>query len=92
MIFALLMALLFADAARLAEDAWKRGDYQAANDYFRSAVAQQPKSAALKVRWGRLYLDRFQPADAEALFTEALEIDPKNAEAVLGLALVASSR
>jgi tetratricopeptide (TPR) repeat protein len=90
MTFALLLALLFADPARLAEDAWKRGDYQAANDYFRSAVAAQPKNAALKVRWGRLFLERFQPADAEALFTEALEIDEKNAEAVLGLALVAA--
>ena len=28
MIFALLIGLLFADAARLAEDAWKRGDYE----------------------------------------------------------------
>ncbi|MBI4874230.1 MAG: tetratricopeptide repeat protein [Acidobacteria bacterium] len=44
----------------------------------------------MKVRWGRLFLERFQPADAEALFQEALEIEPKNAAAVLGLALVAA--
>ena len=63
---------------------------QAANDAFRAAVARQPKNAELRVRWGRLFLERFQPGEAETLFNEALEIDPKHAGAVLGLALVAS--
>ena len=57
---------------------------------FRAAVARQPKNAELRVRWGRLFLERFQPGEAETLFNEALEIDPKHAGAVLGLALVAS--
>jgi tetratricopeptide (TPR) repeat protein len=78
------------DAARRAEEAWRRGDIQSANDHFRAAVERQPKDAALRVRWGRLYLANSQPADAEKLFQEALEIDANNAGAVLGLALVAS--
>ncbi len=42
----------------------------------------------MRVRWGRLFLERFNKADAEKLFNEALEIDPNYAPAYLGLALV----
>jgi tetratricopeptide (TPR) repeat protein len=43
-----------------------------------------------KVRWGRLYLDHSQPADAAGLFNEALELKKDDAGALLGLALVAA--
>ena len=49
-----------------------------------------PRNAGYRVRWGRLYLERFQPADAAQLFEEALKIDPNNAGAFLGLAEVAA--
>ena len=73
-----------------AEAAWKQGDYRGANDLFRAAVAAEPDNAHYRVRWGRLFLERFQPADAKQLFEEALELDGKNAEAYLGLALAAA--
>lgn len=75
---------------RRAESAWKQGDYRAANDLFRAAVAAEPQNARYRVRWGRLFLERFQPADARQLFEEALELEPQNPEAHLGLALVAA--
>ena len=53
-------------------------------------VAQQPKNADFRVRWGRMYLDHSQPADAKDLFAEALEIKQDHAGALLGLALVAA--
>jgi tetratricopeptide (TPR) repeat protein len=53
-------------------------------------VKAQPRSALYRVRWGRLFLERFQPADAAQLFEEALKIDPNNAGAFLGFALVAA--
>ncbi len=95
---ALLLALLTWPALagpgeifyRRAEAAWKQGDFRGANDLFRAAVAAEPENPQYRVRWGRLYLERFQPADAKQLFEEALELDPKNAGAVLGLALVAA--
>jgi len=78
------------DPYQMAEAAWKRGDYRAANDYFRAAVERQPKNADYRVRWGRLYYEHFQPNEAKDLFLEALEIRKDHAGAILGLALVAS--
>jgi len=79
-----------AEAYQRAEAAWRRGDYRAANDYFRTAVANQPENADYKVRWGRLFYERFQPGDAAAVFEEALKIKPDHVGAILGLALVSS--
>ena len=65
-------------------------DYKSANDAFRAAVKLRPKDPNLRVRWGRMYLDHWQPADAADLFNEALEIDKEYAPALLGLALLAA--
>jgi len=79
-----------AQAYQQAEAAWKRADYVAANDLFRAAVAAEPSNADYRVRWGRLYYERFQPVDADKLFQEALKIKPNHTGAIIGLALVAS--
>ena len=73
-----------------AEALWGLERYMDANDQFRLAVKENPKSAEYRVRWGRMFLERFQPADADKLFKEALQIDEKDANAYLGLALVAA--
>ncbi len=78
------------DPYTLAEQAWKRGEYKAANEFFKSAIAMNPKNADYRVRWGRLFLERLQPVDAGKLFEEALELNAKHAGATLGLAMVAS--
>jgi len=73
-----------------AEGYWGLEMYKEANNEFRSAVAGSPGSAAYRVRWGRLMHERFNNAEAENLFREALQRDPKNAQAYLGLALVSA--
>jgi len=73
-----------------AEGDWGLDLYSQANDAFRLAVARNPQSAAVRVRWGRLLQARFNDTDAEGLFNEALKIDPKYAPAYLGLALVSA--
>ncbi len=73
-----------------AEGYWGLERYREANDQFRLAVERDPKNADYRVRWGRMYLERYQPADAAQLFREALEIREKHAGALLGLALVAA--
>ena len=78
------------DSYLRAEGFWGLEMYTEANDQFRQAVAQSDKNATYRVRWGRLLHERFNNADAEDLFKEALERDPKNAQAYLGLALVSA--
>ena len=73
-----------------AEGFWGMEMYQEANNQFRAAVAQADRNALYRVRWGRLMHERFNNAEAENLFEEALERDPNNAQAYLGLALVSA--
>src|SRR3974390_3916573 len=77
------------DAYLRAEGLWALRDYNGANEAFRAAVKQDPKNAEYRVRWGRMYLDHWQPKDAADLFGEALEINPNKAGALLGLARIA---
>src|SRR5271167_502697 len=81
---------LTADPYLRAEGDWGLELYQDANNEFRTAVAQADKNARYRVRWGRLLHERFNDPEAADLFTEALQRDPKNAEAYLGLALVSA--
>ena len=73
-----------------AEGFWGLENYQQANNEFRAAVAQSPTNASYRVRWGRLLHERFNNTDAENLFNEAIEIDPKDAAAYVGLAVVSA--
>jgi tetratricopeptide (TPR) repeat protein len=80
-----------ANAEASAEGEWGLGRYEEANARFRQALKEHPESAQIRVRWGRLLLERFNRADAAQLFQEALEKDPKNAGAYVGMALVESA-
>ena len=73
-----------------AEALWGLEQYKDANDQFREALKQHPKSVDYRVRWGRLFLERFNKDEAKGLFEEALEIKENDAGASLGLALVAT--
>jgi tetratricopeptide (TPR) repeat protein len=76
------------DPYLMAEGYWGLKDYAQANAEFKLAIAQ-PKSPALwRVRWGMLFHERFNSKDAADLFHEALAIDPDNARAYLGLAML----
>jgi tetratricopeptide (TPR) repeat protein len=73
-----------------AEGAWGLADYDAANTEFRTAVAQDAGNALYRTRWGELLHERFNNVDAVGLFNEALQRDPKDAQAMLGLARVSA--
>jgi cellulose synthase operon protein C len=69
-----------------AEAHWALGDVQAANEAFRQAVAADPRAILPRLRWGRLFMTTHQYTDAVRLFQEALEIDPKDAQARIAMA------
>ena len=71
-----------------AEALWKAGDFKGASKAFGAIVVADPANANYRVRWAQLFFERFNPADATKLYLEALEIDPQNAQAWLGLAEV----
>jgi tetratricopeptide (TPR) repeat protein len=87
-----LMVVFTASAQTLqqAESLWKARRFVEANDAFKALVGQNPKNPDYKVRWGRLFLDRAQPDDAQAEFEEALALKKDHAGALLGMALIAA--
>ena len=78
------------DPYLMAEGYWGLGDYEQAKKEFEIAM-KQPKSPALwHVRYGMLLHERFNNKEAVDLFNEALAMDPNNARAYLGLAMVSA--
>jgi len=73
-----------------AEGAWGLDRFEDANQEFRAAEKNTPKSAPLKTEWGLLFLEHYQPGDAAKLFTEAIAANANFAAAYLGLARVAA--
>jgi cellulose synthase operon protein C len=78
------------DAYFRAEGFWGLEQWSRANEQFRLATQPADSRASYKVRWGLLLHERFNNADAAALFREALQKDPSNAEAYIGLARVSA--
>jgi len=69
-----------------AEGLWGLREFEEANKVFRLAVAGSPKEPMLRVRWGRLLLERFNGKDATDLFNEATAIEKDYPPALLGMA------
>jgi len=79
-----------AGAYERAEGFWGLEQWTQANEQFRLATEPEASKALYKVRWGMLLHERFNDTDAPNLFHEALEKDPNNAEAYVGLAIVSA--
>jgi cellulose synthase operon protein C len=90
LLIVLASAALAQSPADRAEALWKAGRYQEASDAFKAAVDADPKNAALHVRWGRLFLERYTLSEAAVEFGKALELKADYPPALLGQALVAA--
>ena len=87
-------AALLADArpSVQAEAAWALGDVAAANRAFHAAARAAANDPQILVRRAELFIAVYQTADAEALFQEALAIDPQHIGALMGQAKNALGR
>jgi tetratricopeptide (TPR) repeat protein len=81
-----------AEAALRAEAAWALGDLKLANQLFQRAMTSSPADAAAKIRWGDLFADSHQNAEAMNIYREVLAEEPGNAFALLGAARVLVDR
>ena len=79
-----------AQTLQQAESLWKQHRYEESKAVFEALVKAHPRNAEYRVRFGQLFLERFNAPEAAKLFNEALEIQPKQADALLGLARVAA--
>jgi tetratricopeptide (TPR) repeat protein len=76
------------DAYLRAEGFWGLEQWSRANEQFRLATQPADSKASYKVRWGLLLHERFNNVDAAGLFREALQKEPSNAAAYIGLGRV----
>ena len=81
---------LSAQTLAQAEALWKARRFKEANEVFKQLEIKEPKNPDYKVRWGRMMMDHAQPTDAQALFSEALEIKKDHAGALMGMAILMS--
>jgi Flp pilus assembly protein TadD len=84
------------DAYKAAEGYWGlsemgSGQWEDAKTQFETAIKKPGAPAVWKARYGMLFHERFNDQDAGELLTEALEQDPKCAEALLGVAQIGAA-
>ena len=97
----LVVLAIPAQTLQEAENLWKQRKFGAesnngnpgANEVFRDLVGKYPDKPEYRVRWGRMFMDHGAGDDiqnASDLFREALAIKKDDADAELGLAIIAS--
>ncbi len=70
----------------------RKGDFDAAEDYYNRAFTIEPKSDTLLVNFGTLEINRDDLEAASSRFRTALDINPESDRAWVGLALVHRSK
>ncbi|MBT8147931.1 MAG: tetratricopeptide repeat protein, partial [Gammaproteobacteria bacterium] len=80
--------LVFAseDVAMVALANWQLDRFHEANSLFNEAVRANPNNLEAHVLWGDLFLEKYNAADAEQSYRDALEINNRYIPALVGLA------
>lgn len=63
-------------------------DYRGASDMFQEAVDLDQNLLEANIRWGWLFLEKYNAGDAEVSFEQVLKIDPRHPDANAGMARV----
>jgi tetratricopeptide (TPR) repeat protein len=86
--------LVFAseDVAMVALANWQLDRFHEANSLFNEAVRANPNNLEAHVLWGDLFLEKYNGADAEQSYRDALEINNRYIPALVGLARAAGDQ
>ncbi|HSR69343.1 MAG TPA: hypothetical protein VLU25_15515 [Acidobacteriota bacterium] len=80
------------ELAQAAFAAWHLDRWRQANDIYLQAAELGEAPVSLYLDWGRLYLEKYNAAEAEDIFKEALELaEPDSKEAAAALAGLAQA-
>lgn len=79
------------DVGMVALANWKLGQFHQANALFSEAVRIDRNNLEAQVLWGDLFREKFNDADAEQSYNEALEINRRYAPALTGLANISAT-
>lgn len=75
--------------AKAAKVSALKGNLKDAKDYFELAILEEPMNSSLRERYASFLMRDLQlPLDAKPIAEEALELDPKSADAAFTLALI----
>ena len=84
--------LVFAseDVAMVALASWLLGNFHDANSLFNEATRANPDNLEAFALWGDLFLEKYNAADAERTYQEALDVNSRYVPALVGIARVVS--
>lgn len=82
--------LVFAseDVAMVALASWLLGNFHDANSLFNEAIRANPNNLEAIALWGDLFLEKYNAADAERTYQQALDINSRYLPALIGIAKV----
>ncbi|GJM12673.1 MAG: hypothetical protein DHS20C12_10760 [Pseudohongiella sp.] len=82
--------LVFAseDVAMVALASWLMGNFHDANSLFSEATRANPNNLEAHALWADLFLEKYNAADAERSYQEALDINGRYVPALVGMANV----
>ncbi|MEC8740056.1 MAG: tetratricopeptide repeat protein [Pseudomonadota bacterium] len=76
------------DVAMVALASWLLGNFHDANSLFDEATRANPNNLEAHTLWADLFLEKYNAADAERSYQEALDVNARYVPALVGLAQV----
>ncbi len=80
------------DTGMVARASWLLGDFHDANSLFTEATRLDPSNLEAQVLWGELFLEKYNAADAQRSFEDALAVNSRYLPALVGIARVTGNR
>ena len=76
------------DVAMVAQASWLLGNFHDANSLFDEATRADPNNLEAHTLWADLFLEKYNAADAERSYQDALDVNARYVPALVGIAQV----